>query len=53
MTDRRRHRGPHPRDAELFAPAQLETLRTACAELSWLLTRGYSAKASTARFPGG
>ncbi len=37
-----RTRGPHPHDAEAFAPAALPRLRTATAELSWLLTRGYA-----------
>lgn len=36
-----RHRGPHPADAELFAPAWLPKLRSAVAEMAWLLTRGY------------
>jgi hypothetical protein len=39
-------RGPHPRDAELFAERWHETLRTAVSELSWLETRGYPARAS-------
>ncbi len=42
MPDRRRHRGRHPADAELFAPSALPTLRRAVEELSWLLSRGYS-----------
>jgi len=37
-----RLRGPHPRDAEEFAPARIPTLRRAVDELSWLLSRGYS-----------
>jgi len=41
MPDRRRHRGPHPQDAELFAESQLPRLREAVTELSWLLSRGY------------
>ena len=36
-----RHRGPHPNDDRLFAPAWVPVLRRATAELSWLLTRGY------------
>ena len=36
-----RHRGPHPNDDRLFAPAWVPILRRATAELSWLLTRGY------------
>lgn len=35
-------RGADPEDAELFAPRWLDTLRTATAELSWLVTRGYA-----------
>ncbi len=41
MPDRRRHRGPHPKDLELFAPAHEARLRAAVDDLSWLLTRGY------------
>ncbi|WP_400191021.1 DUF434 domain-containing protein [Hymenobacter sp. B81] len=36
-----RHRGPHPADAELFAPQWVPVLGRAVAEMSWLLTRGY------------
>jgi hypothetical protein len=39
--DRRQHRGAHPADSKLFSTSQLPALRTAVAELSWLLTRGY------------
>lgn len=46
MPDRRRRRGPHPRDLECFAPEALETLRTAAADLCWLRSRGYPDKAS-------
>jgi hypothetical protein len=42
MPDTRRHRGPHPEDAELFAPAVWPALRAAVADLSWLLSRGYA-----------
>ncbi len=42
MPDRRAHRGPHPEDARLFAPAQRAALRAATDELSWLLGRGYT-----------
>jgi hypothetical protein len=42
MPDRRRHRGPHPQDDELFAPAHHGVLREALADLCWLLGRGYS-----------
>lgn len=46
MPDRRAHRGAHPDDAADFAPSTWEALRTAVADHSWLLTRGYSDKAS-------
>ena len=41
MSDERRHRGPHPSDASLFAPEKLPALREAVADLSWLRGRGY------------
>jgi hypothetical protein len=46
MPDTRRHRGPHPEDAELFVPAVWPVLREATDHLSWLLTRGYSERSS-------
>ncbi len=42
MPDKRKHRGKHPADARLFAESQCETLRTAVADYSWLLTREYA-----------
>ena len=42
MPDKRTHRGKHPEDERLFAPRHLDALRTAVAEFSWLLTRGYA-----------
>jgi hypothetical protein len=42
MPDTRRHRGPHPEDAQLFAPAVWPVLRAAVGDLSWLLSRGYA-----------
>jgi len=48
MTDRRRHRGAHPKDKELFSQAALPALRSAVADLSWLLSRGYPLRASLA-----
>lgn len=42
MPDRRKHRGPHPDDAQDFAPERWPALRTAVADLAWLLDRGYS-----------
>lgn len=44
-------RGADPEDAELFAPRWLGALRTATAELSWLLSRGY-AEASASELVG-
>jgi len=41
VPDSRSHRGPHPEDAQLFAPKEWEKLRQATFDLSWLLTRGY------------
>lgn len=46
MPDTREHRGPHPDDAELFAPAMLPRLREAVADFSLLLTKGYADKSS-------
>ena len=48
MPDSRQHRGPHPRDAELFAEAALPRLREAVAHYSWLLGRGYAEVAALA-----
>jgi len=42
MGSTRRHRGPHPLDAQLFAEEALPALRDAAQDLSWLRTRGYS-----------
>src|SRR5947208_11694766 len=42
VPDHRTHRGPHPEDAGLFAPAAVPDLRAATGDLSWLLTRGYA-----------
>jgi hypothetical protein len=42
VPDKRTHRGPHPRDAELFAPRCHAALRQATADLSWLLSREYA-----------
>ncbi|BCM92253.1 hypothetical protein IAD21_04132 [Abditibacteriota bacterium] len=40
------HRGPHPRDAELFAPDKVPMLREAVADLSLLLERGYASRSA-------
>ncbi len=42
MTDRRKHRGPGPADAQLFGDDALPGLRAAVVELSWLLGRDYA-----------
>ncbi len=42
MPDTRTHRGPHPEDARLFAPAFWPQLADATRDLCWLLTRGYA-----------
>lgn len=47
MGDSRRHRGPHPLDAELFAPEALAELHAAVTDLSWLRTRGYAEPSAT------
>lgn len=41
-----RGRGPGPRDRALFAEDRVSVLRSAVADLSWLLTRGYADRAS-------
>lgn len=46
MPDRRAHRGPHPRDPELFGRDREPVLREAVDHLSWLLTRGYAEPSS-------
>ena len=42
MPDTRTHRGPHPEDAELFAPEMWPRLQAAVGDYSWLLSRGYA-----------
>lgn len=46
MPDTRTRRGPHPRDAEGFAPEALPQLRAAAGDLAWLLSRGYPKNAA-------
>lgn len=46
MPDRRRHRGPHPRDPEQFSAEKLPELRRAASDLAWLLSRAYPVKAA-------
>jgi hypothetical protein len=42
MSDTRHHRGRHPEDDRLFAPAQAPRLQQSVSDLSWLLTRHYA-----------
>ena len=44
MPDKRTHRGPHPADEKLFAADALSDLRSAVADYSLLLTKGYAEK---------
>jgi hypothetical protein len=46
VPDSRSARGPHPKDADCFAPSALPALRSAVGDLSWLLDRGYPKKAA-------
>jgi hypothetical protein len=46
MPDKRIHRGPHPADAKLFAPAVIANLKSALADFSLLLTKGYAEKSA-------
>ncbi len=46
MPDRRKHRGPHPADAALFASTEVPRLRQGVRDLSWLLSRGYAERSS-------
>lgn len=46
MPDKRIHRGPHPADAKLFAPAAVANLKLALADFSLLLTKGYAEKSA-------
>ena len=46
MPDKRQHRGPHPADRTLFAPDTWPTLRSALADYSLLLTKGYAERSA-------
>ena len=46
MPDKRIHRGPHPADEKLFAPEVISDLRSALADFSLLLTKGYAEKST-------
>lgn len=44
--DKRQHRGAHPADERLFSDDKIPGLRAAVADLSWLLSHGYSTKSA-------
>ncbi len=46
MPDKRTHRGPHPADEKLFAAGAISNLRTAIADFSLLMTKGYAEKSA-------
>ncbi|HIJ72279.1 MAG TPA: DUF434 domain-containing protein [Planctomycetes bacterium] len=46
MPDKRRHRGPHPQDAKLFATEAVKRLRSTLADFSLLLSKGYAEKSA-------
>ncbi len=46
MADKRKHCGPHPRDAALFNGDAVDRLRDAAFDLAWLLQRGYAEPSS-------
>lgn len=46
MPDKRIHRGPHPADEKLFADNKIGDLRSALADFSLLLTKGYAEKSA-------
>lgn len=46
MPDKRKHRGPHPEDARLFAPQILDDLCSAMTDYTMLLSKGYAQKSS-------
>ena len=46
MPDKRTHRGAHPEDAQVFAARHVDNLRSAVADYSMLLSKGYAPKSS-------
>jgi len=46
MPDKRTHRGAHPEDAQIFADRHVGNLRSAVADYSLLLSKGYAPKSS-------
>jgi hypothetical protein len=51
LPDTRKHRGAHPEDEKLFAPAARAGLARSVRDMSWLLTQGY-ADASSLKLVG-
>lgn len=46
VPDTRKHRGPHPQDAELFGPKTWPALSEAVTHLSWLLSHAYAERSA-------
>ncbi len=46
LPDTRSHRGPAPKDTQLFGPAAIDRLRSAVTDYSLLLTKGYAENSS-------
>ena len=46
MPDKRSHRGPGPKDGELFGTQHVKPLQDAVADLNWLLSRDYAERSS-------
>lgn len=46
MPDKRKHRGAHPQDQQLFSTKNMPSLRRALEDFTWLLSRGYPEKAA-------
>lgn len=47
MPDRRKHRGSHPADKDLFAADRVHLLQRAVHDLSWLMSRSYATPSAT------
>jgi len=41
-----KHRGPHPKDKQLFSKSKLVILKKSVYDINWMLSRGYPEKAS-------
>ena len=48
VPDRRKHRGAHPVDAQLFSAMAVAEIQRAVHDLSWLLSRGYPSDSAVA-----